>query len=100
MLKRMSFTEKINEESGAQQDSVENWGKKEIAYLVRKQKFGHYRCIYFSSTSGEVNGRLRDYLRIADTVIKFQIHKLSSKVRKFKGNPQRPSRDEAGAANA
>ena len=68
---------------------VDSWGKKEIAYPVEKHKFGHYRCFCFETDNHAIIDVLQGQLRISDSVIKFQTHRLNEKVRKFKGNPRR-----------
>ncbi len=79
---------------GAQSVSVEAWGRKEIAYVVRKSKTGNFVCFKYQSDKSDTVKNVTNILRITDSVIKFQTHKEIEKIRKFKGNPRRPATSE------
>lgn len=69
--------------------SVDKWGKKEIAFYVGKHRFGTYLCFRYESDNHDVVGAVGAILRITESVIRFQSHRLDLKPRKFKGNPRR-----------
>ena len=75
---------------------VEEWGKRKIAYTVRKQTMGYYVCFYFvyvklecpdyESNNTRINEDLNYNLRINDSILKFQTHFVSDKPAKYRGN--------------
>jgi len=69
--------------------SVDQWGKKEAAFLFKKERFGHYVAFNFESENHAAPSELESILRITDTVHKFQTHRIPDTARKFKGNPKR-----------
>lgn len=81
--------EKTLESFKAQNVKVDNWGRKQIAYSVKKNGFGTYVCFTYECDDHTVSAALGSQLRIADPVIKFQTHRVSDRVRKFRGNPKR-----------
>lgn len=64
--------------SGGEILKSDNWGKKDLAYEIDKQKKGFYLYIVFRSPS-EVIKKLEDYYKVFDPVFKFMIIKLSKK---------------------
>jgi small subunit ribosomal protein S6 len=68
---------------------VDSWGKKEIAYLVKKERFGYYVVFNYESENHAAPNELGSLLRITENVHKFQTHVISETTRKFKGNPKR-----------
>ena len=68
---------------------VDSWGKKEISFLVKKERFGHYVVFNYESANHQAPNELTTVLRISENVQLFQTHVINSKVRKFKGNPKR-----------
>ncbi|MFM1846774.1 MAG: hypothetical protein RL417_248 [Pseudomonadota bacterium] len=81
--------EKLLETNGAQEISNSIWGKKEIAYPMKKNKFGTYLSFNYRAPSEGCVDTLTNVLRISDPVLKFQTHKINERVRKFRGNPKR-----------
>ena len=77
---------------------TERWGRRELAYMTKKRRSGIYVCYYFSAESEDVNTDLNSILRISDNVLLFQIHKIQTAARKFKGRPNsgRSSDDDSG----
>lgn len=65
------------------------WGKKEIAYLVGKHRWGNFVAFNFQSESPETVSSVSNILRITDNVLKFQTHRINERARKFKGNPKK-----------
>ena len=68
---------------------VDGWGRKEIAYFLQKERFGHYVAFNYESANHAAPNELGSLLRITDSVHKFQTHLISATSRKFKGNPKR-----------
>ena len=62
------FSDLINKDGKV--ESVEEWGLKKLAYLVRKQSEGYYVLINFDANP-DVIAELERIYRITDEVIKF-----------------------------
>ncbi len=56
----------------------EDWGKRKLAYEVRKKSKGHYLLIHFSGTPGLLSELERNF-RVMDAVIKFQSVRLDER---------------------
>lgn len=74
---------------GGTNTAVTTWGKKEVAYSVQGSKLGTYTIFNFELPIAEQVTQIVLSLRLMERVAKFQIHKLSDRVRKFHGNPKR-----------
>ena len=57
---------------------VEDWGKRKLAYTVKKKLRGHYYLIHFSGSPALVAELERNF-RVMDAVIKFQSVRLDEK---------------------
>jgi len=57
---------------------VEDWGKRKLAYQVKKKSRGHYYLILFSG-SPALLAELERNFRVMDAVIKFQSVRLDEK---------------------
>jgi small subunit ribosomal protein S6 len=57
---------------------VEDWGKRKLAYEVKKKSKGHYLLIHFSGTPALLSELERNY-RVMDAVIKFQSIRLDER---------------------
>ncbi len=57
---------------------VEDWGKRKLAYLVKKKSRGHYYLTHFSG-SPALLAELERNFRVMDAVIKFQSIRLDEK---------------------
>jgi small subunit ribosomal protein S6 len=77
---------KLIESKGGRNINADFWGKKEIAYPVKKFKYGNFVALNFESENSDLNGELTSMLRIYESVIKFQTHRLGERRRKYKGN--------------
>jgi len=75
--------------NGASEVQVENWGKRELAYRISKERFGSYISFNFQSDTPGVVEEFQRVLGIADAVLKFQTHNMSVRRRKVKVNPLR-----------
>ena len=81
--------QKLLETNGAQEISNSIWGKKEIAYPMKKNKFGTFISFNYRAPSEGCVDTLTNVLRISEPVLKFQTHKINERVRTFRGNPKR-----------
>lgn len=70
---------------GAANIKVERWAKRELGFRMRKHKLGTYAFVNFETTNPAIAAEVTSILRITDPVLKFQIHRINEKVRKFKG---------------
>jgi small subunit ribosomal protein S6 len=57
---------------------VEDWGKRKLAYEVKKKTKGHYILIHFSGLPALLSELERNY-RVMDAVIKFQSVRLDER---------------------
>lgn len=57
---------------------VEDWGKRKLAYEVKKKSKGHYILLHFSGTPALLSELERNF-RVMDAVIKFQSVRLDEK---------------------
>ncbi|MFZ5861375.1 MAG: 30S ribosomal protein S6 [Nitrospirota bacterium] len=69
----------VIEKHGGEILKTENWGKKKLAYEVRKEKKGAYVFFRFRGPGGLVSELERQY-RVEDAVIKFLTIKCDPKV--------------------
>lgn len=58
----------------------EDWGKKKLAYEIKKQKRGHYAFFQFKGAPAIVTELERNY-KLTDSVIKFLTVKLEKELR-------------------
>src|SRR3989338_655786 len=68
---------------------MENWGKKKLAYEVRKEKKGAYIIAHFKGTGATVSEMERNY-RLDESIIKF----ITLKIEPEKLGKTLPPRDE------
>jgi small subunit ribosomal protein S6 len=57
---------------------VEDWGKRKLAYQVKKKTKGHYILIHFSGSPALLSELERNF-RVMDAVIKFQSVRLDER---------------------
>lgn len=69
----------VIEKHGGEVMKVENWGKKKLAYEVRKEKKGTYVFYRFRGPGSVVSELERQY-RVEDTIIKFLTVKCDPKL--------------------
>jgi small subunit ribosomal protein S6 len=73
--------------------AVDSWGKKDLAHAVKKAKQGRYVCLKYEASDYQCVDALNSLLRISESVLKFQTHRVGEATRKFKGNPKRKGSD-------
>ncbi len=69
----------IEEQFGGNIAKVDDWGRRELAYLIRKQNFGYYVHTRYTAPA-ECITELERILRITDPVIKFLTIRLEDDV--------------------
>ncbi len=77
---------------------VEDWGKRKLAYQVKKKAKGHYFLIHFNGSSTLVSELERNF-RVMDAVIKFQSVRLDESHAPSSGAPipEEPMGEESEA---
>jgi small subunit ribosomal protein S6 len=80
------------ESKGGENVDFTNWGKKKIAYQVKKFNFGYFIAFTFTSAKCSTINDINSILRITESVIKFLPYKIELPQRKFKGNIRRSSK--------
>jgi len=83
---------------GGEMIKFEDWGKKKLAYEIKKQKRGHYVFFQFKAAPGVVSELERTY-KLTDSVIKFLTVKLEKELR-VRPAPKPKKKDLAKAAAA
>lgn len=79
----------VLEKAGASMLKMENWGKKKLAYEVKRERKGTYVYLYFQAPGPAVSELERSY-RLEDAVIKFiTVRQVQSAPKKDAGAPAR-----------
>jgi small subunit ribosomal protein S6 len=65
---------------------VEDWGKRKLAYEVKKKPKGHYILIHFLGSPALLSELERNF-RVMDAVIKFQSVRLGERQASSSGGP-------------
>lgn len=60
----------VVEKNGGSINQTENWGKKKLAYEVKKERKGVYIIMRFSG-SGKLVDELERYFRVEDSILKY-----------------------------
>jgi len=61
--------------SGGAVEKIERWGKKHLAYEIRKQRDGHYVLIYATMNAGGPLDLERN-LRLTEQILRFMVTRL------------------------
>lgn len=64
--------------SGGEILKVETWGRKKLAYEIKKQKKGFYTLLTFRAEPSFIK-KLEDYYRVSDFVVKYMVIKMGKK---------------------
>jgi small subunit ribosomal protein S6 len=83
---------------GGEMLKFEDWGKKKLAYEIKKQKRGHYAFFQFKAAPTAINELERMY-KLTDSIIKFITVKLEKELR-TKPAPKPKKKDIAAAKAA
>jgi small subunit ribosomal protein S6 len=81
---------------GGEMIKFEDWGKKKLAYEIKKQKRGHYAFFQFNAKPAVISELERTY-KMTDSVIKFLTVKLEKELR-TRPAPKPKKKDLAKAA--
>ena len=82
----------IEKEGGSIQKS-ENWGKKRLAYIVRKQREGTYVLLVAEADAKAVK-EIERRMRVLDGVLKFQTVRVDEDLKKAERRKARRTEDE------
>ncbi len=75
---------------------IEKWGKKRLAYRIRKNRFGVYLNIYHTLDSAKV-AELESKYRLFDLIIKFMVLRLTDgELERALGNETEEAEGEEG----
>jgi small subunit ribosomal protein S6 len=77
---------------------VEDWGKRKLAYEVKKKSKGHYILIHFLGTPALLSELERNF-RVMDAVVKFQSVRLDERLASVSEGPlpEEPPEEESEA---
>jgi len=64
--------------SGGEVLKIDIWGRRKLAYEIKKHKKGLYVLLLYKTPPATVK-KLEDFYRVSDSVIKYMIIKLESK---------------------
>ncbi|MEW6676189.1 MAG: 30S ribosomal protein S6 [Nitrospirota bacterium] len=64
--------------SGGEVLKIDNWGRKKLAYEIKKQKKGFYVLLIYKTPTSTIK-RLEEFYKVFDHVIKYMVIKLSMK---------------------
>ena len=79
---------------------IEKWGKKRLAYRIRKNRFGVYLNIYHTLDSAKV-AELESKYRLFDLIIKFMVLRLTDdELERALGNETEQVEEKKDAAKA
>ena len=81
------------EKEGGKIQKVENWGKKRLAYLVRKQREGNYVLLVAESNASAVK-EIERRIRVLDGILKFQTVRVDEDLKKAERQKARRTEDE------
>ncbi len=64
--------------SGGEILKTDVWGRRKLAYEIKKQKKGFYLLLVFKAPSAAIK-KLEDYYKVFDPVVKYMVIKLEKK---------------------
>lgn len=89
LKKEIGRFESLLNSHGACEMAVNVWGKKQLAFEMRHQQTGTFVCYAYGSDNSAICETLTTQLRLSESVLRFQTHKLNEHPRKFQGRPGR-----------
>ena len=69
--------------AGGVVDKLDKWGKRRLAYRVKKHREGYYTLLQFSTARAETVKELERRLRVSDTVIKFLTVRIDEELKRM-----------------
>ena len=92
--------EQIFKKSGGAVLSLEKWGKKRLAYKIRKHKFGVYLNIYHTCEAAKTSELEKEY-QLFDLIIKYLIIRLDEKdVERIMSEKETAAEEEAASVKS
>ncbi|MDI6744364.1 MAG: 30S ribosomal protein S6 [Thermodesulfovibrionales bacterium] len=85
--------------SGGEILKIDMWGRRKLAYEIKKQKKGFYLFLVFKSPSAAIK-KLEDYYKVFDPVVKYMVIKLEKKQAEAALSQTRLSEKSSSAAEA
>jgi len=82
------------EKEGGRVTKVEKWGKKRLAYVVRKQREAYYVLLVAEGQASLVK-EVERRIRVTDGVLKFLTVRVDEELRKAEGRKARRAAEEA-----
>jgi small subunit ribosomal protein S6 len=82
------------EKEGGRIQKVEKWGKKRLAYNIRKHQEGYYVLIVVEGKSSLVK-EVERRIRVTDGVVKFITVRVDEELRKAEGHRVQRAKEEA-----
>ncbi len=82
------------EKEGGKVQKVEKWGKKRLAYLVKKQREGSYVLLTVDGKAALVK-EVERRMHVIDGILKFITVRVDDELRKAEGRKARRGKDEA-----
>jgi small subunit ribosomal protein S6 len=92
-----TLTEKVQgwiTTSGGTVEKIDRWGKKRLAYEIRKQRDGHYVLIYATMNAGGP-GELERNLRLNEQFLRFMITRIEEGAAPVAAAPAEPAEPAA-----
>lgn len=87
--------QKVIQDLGAEVNEVEEWGVRELAYPIRKQKKGYYVLMRHRSTTGTVD-ELERHMKLNEDVLRFLTVRLDEELDDPLSRASKDSPQEAG----
>ncbi|RMD86171.1 MAG: 30S ribosomal protein S6 [Candidatus Dadabacteria bacterium] len=84
MIEEVKRLKAILEEKGAYDLQIENWGRREFAYEIKKEKMGFFINFTFQTEDTGLVDEVRRLLAISDTVLRSQSHRIDVKTRRVR----------------
>ncbi len=85
--KEVSKLEAFLRSGGASQATTNSWGRRGLAHKVGPHRNGVYVEFKFETNKHELVEAFTNQLRLMESAIKFQTHRIPDRVRKFQGRP-------------
>ncbi len=71
---------------------LEEWGKKKLAYPIKKKTYGYYVSVEFEGP-GDVNAALQEYYRITESILRNIITLVDSRLQKERLREKAPIKE-------
>jgi small subunit ribosomal protein S6 len=81
--------------SGGSEIKVDTMGRKELAFEMNKASYATYVAIHYTSDASDCGATITKTLRITDSLLKFQTHKI---VERHRATKQSRAAAKSGAA--